>query len=98
MTQLIKRRTTYLKDGLGEVRSPTLNVIEGTNVTATLVDNETDNRADLTINAVAGFSYDEIDDSVTVTLPVFQQMLLAQQIEIRGTLTLEGTLIPGVFI
>jgi len=36
------------------------------------------------------FSYTEVDDSVTVTIPVFQLMFVANMLYIRGTLCVLG--------
>ncbi len=36
------------------------------------------------------FSYEEVDDSKTVTIPVFQLMFVANMLYIRGTLCVLG--------
>ena len=41
------------------------------------------------------FSYEEIDDAVEITIPTFQEMGLADTIEVRGTLIINGSLAVG---
>lgn len=44
---------------------------------------------------VDNFSYEEIDDAVTITVPTFQLMIVIDILEIRGTLILEGSIAIG---
>lgn len=40
---------------------------------------------------VDNFSYEEVDDLITVTVPTFQLMFIADMLDIRGTLCVLGT-------
>lgn len=42
-------------------------------------------------SGVDNFSYEEVDDLVTVTVPTFQLMFIADMLDIRGTLCVLGT-------
>jgi len=95
MTDLIIPEVVIEKNTSGtKFRGRTINLIEGSGTTLTIV-NAAGNRINVTIastgaGGVDNFSYHRIDTGVTITVPDGQHMNVAESVKLDGTIVLTG--------
>ena len=96
--RIIKKVLSVFSNGGSEIQRPSINFIDGSGATVGVAEDSANNRIDVTVGLAAGgnnFSFKEVDDAVTVTIPTFQEMSLSHGISIRGSLIVNGYLFLG---